>query len=233
MPLIISCSFIEFCLFNTTDQDNLLDSFNKYVSLDEKELLEKALKGDDPDVFSSDEMLDMLDVFKCRTLMTAENAKTLVVEIARQELIQKPYIMAACWSNSFESLKKKDDFLSLENLKVLYSKTKATPRKVIQLFNCTPIDDAERESFAFLKRYVRGLDCLMLNKCLRFTTGSESITVQSIEVTFNKNFTAFSRRPIAHTCGPLLELPAVYTNFCELREDFANISHNTWEMNII
>jgi len=43
--------------------------YARNVSFDEKELLEKALKRGDLDVLSSDDTLDMLDIFKCRALI--------------------------------------------------------------------------------------------------------------------------------------------------------------------
>ena len=39
----------------------------------------------------------------------------------------------------------------------------------------------------------------------------------------------FQRRPIAHTCGPLLKISNTYRNFCELREEFQHVlSTNAW-----
>ena len=58
---------------------------------------------------------------------------------------------------------------------------------------------------------------------MKFITGSDLLTVPSIDVTFIKYENEFSRRPIAHTCSPSLELPSTYNNFCELREEFTNI----------
>lgn len=56
---------------------------------------------------------------------------------------------------------------------------------------------------------------------------------KKIEVTFIK-CEGLSARPIAHTCGPLLEIPSTYANYAELREDFMNIlNRDTWEMDII
>lgn len=41
-------------------------------------------------------------------------------------------------------------------------------------------------------------------------------------------------RPIAQTCGPLLEIPSTYANYVEFREDFTNIfNRNNWEMDIV
>ena len=41
---------------------------------------------------------------------------------------------------------------------------------------------------------------------------------KKIEVTFIK-CEGLSARPIAYTCGPLLEIPSTYVNFMELREN--------------
>ena len=48
-----------------------------------------------------------------------------------------------------------------------------------------------------------------LRTFLRFTTGSDLLTVPSIFVSFNFLDGAM-RRPVAPICGPLLELPTTY-----------------------
>ena len=37
--------------------------------------------------------------------MTKDNAKIVLEELARQELIQKPFLMASCWKNILSALK--------------------------------------------------------------------------------------------------------------------------------
>ena len=45
---------------------------------------------------------------------------------------------------------------------------------------------------------------------------------------------SLSARPIAYTCGPLLEIPSTHANFVELRENVMNIlNRDNWEMDII
>ena len=63
----------------------------------------------------------------------------------------------------------------------------------------------------------------MLKHLLCFLTGAEILVLEAINVTFKKNESKFTRRPIAHTCGPCLKLPSTYSNFCELREEFSSI----------
>lgn len=56
---------------------------------------------------------------------------------------------------------------------------------------------------------------------------------RKLEVTCIKS-DGLASRPIAHTCGPVLELPSTYTNYVELREEFANLLNNAkWEIDIV
>lgn len=44
----------------------------------------------------------------------------------------------------------------------------------------------------------------------------------------------FSRRPIAHTCGCMLEIPNNYSSYVELRNDFnAVLNAEIWAMDIL
>ena len=45
---------------------------------------------------------------------------------------------------------------------------------------------------------------------------------EKIEVTFS-NLKGAQRRVIAHTCGPMIEVPATYESYCEFKEEFLNI----------
>ena len=68
------------------------------------------------------------------------------------------------------------------------------------LFKADPKDDSEKESFGYLKRYVRALEFGMLKKLLKFLTGSDMIICDFIQVDFVKFENNFSRRPIADMC---------------------------------
>ena len=74
----------------------------------------------------------------------------------------------------------------------------------------------------------------MLKHLLCFLAGAEILVVEAINVTFKKNESKFTRRPSVHTCGPCLELPSTYINFCELREEFSSIlNKSAWEMDTV
>ncbi|XP_057315314.1 uncharacterized protein LOC130656470 isoform X2 [Hydractinia symbiolongicarpus] len=134
-----------------------------------------------------------------------------------------------------EELKKKPEFPSMKNIVKFYERLEPTTKKVVALFkNVHTSSSAEQDSFNYLKRYVRGLETIMLKKFMKFITGSDNMVVDTVEIIFTRPESNFSRRPVAHTCTPRLELPSTYNNYCELREEFSNILQSSeWELDII
>ena len=234
-PIYLSKAFVCYCIFGEVSSGELINSFKFYLSADERETVSKALEAEETDtIYESDEFMDLLDQFKCRSRVTRCNVENVIAEIARQELIQKPYIMTACWAESFALLHSRQSFHSREELDLFYNNLKPTTKTVINLLQGKPNGNNEQEVFSYLKRYIRGLESGQLKKLLKFLTGSKLIVVESIEVIFIKPLSDFSRRPIVHTCGPSLDLPSSYNSFCELREEFSNILlQNSSEMDIV
>ena len=110
------------------------------------------------------------------------------------------------------------------------------PKQGDYLIKCIAESEGEREALKYLKRYIKGLELCHLKKLLKFLTGSDLMidSFTEITVTFIKTHSEFTRRPIARTCGPTLELPSTYNNFCELRAEFSNIlTESRWEMDIV
>ena len=124
--------------------------------------------------------------------------------------------MASAWQKELNLLKSMDAFSTpTKILSMIYEKTLPTAKKVITLFEYDCKNDNERDCIAFLKRYVKGLDVSLLKKFLIFCTGSDIINVSKIEITFTMPESEYARQPVAHTCGPVLELPCTYRNFPE------------------
>ena len=124
-------------------------------------------------------------------------------------------------------------FQSVAAVKAYYDSLLPSNKKVLGMLVSNPNTDAERDAFKFLQKFIRGLDMSKLIRFLCFTTAMDVIVGNKLEVTFIKS-EGFSSRPIAHTCGPVLELPSSYANYVELREEFINIlSRDGWEMDIM
>ena len=147
----------------------------------------------------------------------------MITELAKQELIQKPHIMLSCWQPILSSLKDFEPFQSVESLEAFYDPIKPTKKKVLQLLVAQPETNGERDS----------LDEQNLGHILRFTTGADVLIVIQITLSFLK-VEGIYKTPVVHTCGPVLELPSTYQDFCELREIFNNIlSKSDWHMDVV
>ena len=164
--------------------------------------------------------MDTLDRFNCRSRVHPMNVYSVVLEIAKQELIQKPYTMVCSWGKYINSLKQYDHFKSPEVVQKFYRDSEPTNKKVLALLKADPKNDAERDSFKYFQQYIRGLEQVQLLKFLRFVTGASIVSGVTM---ISMNFVKMERRPLAHRCGPLLELPNSYKNFCELREEFQQV----------
>ena len=104
---------------------------------------------------------------------------------------------------------------------------------MLEILAAQPNTAAERDAFMFLQRYITDLDNTKLMQFLRFTTAPDILMTSKLEVASTK-FEGVGCRPIAHTYGPVLELPSTYANCLELREQFNNIvDKDTWEMDIM
>ena len=221
-PISFSAAFIATCLFEeeSLKRDDLIQSFRMYICDDERETFDKCMNKElSP---NDDEVLELLSSYKCFRMPSEENIMSIFCEIAHQELVQKPKYVVHCWTPYIHKLKSFPPFQSIEEIRKLYHEKKPTTRKVIKLLKCEPNNDAENQCMAFLKQYIKSLRDQSLTQFLQFTTGSDIIVTEQIKVEFVVT-QGFARRPIAHTCAPLLELPSTYQCYNELAEEFSNI----------
>lgn len=216
-PVKLNKVFTTACLFGESAVTNelLMASFLAYLSKDERELVdlslsEKLVKEQE------DEWLDLLDRFGCKNVPKAGQVKDIVLEIAHKELIQTPRYIVDSWSTPLAALHQ--EFASTDLLLQLFARATPTTKKVIALLDANPETNAQRDALSYLKRYVRGLEGEKLTKFLRFCTGSNMLCVEKITVSFN-TLEGAERRPVAHTCGAVLDLPSTYPSFPMFREE--------------
>eukprot|EP00111_Clytia_hemisphaerica_P011962 TCONS_00035134-protein len=146
------------------------------------------------------------------------NVYGVVLELARQELIQKPYLMVVTWRNALVTIKR--SFPDVKSIQDLYSKISPTNMKVVKLLEGNPKNIAERDVLSYLRQYVMGLETTLLKTFLHFVTGADIILVEKIEIMFIVFETINQRRPIAHTCQLFLEIASAYRSFSDLRDEF-------------
>ena len=235
-PPTLSVAFTASCLFGEEQVGNdfLVKSFKLYVCEDEKEAIELCLNAGLEFDGNNVDVLEFLSSYKCFQMPTKDNIEHIISELAHQEIIQKPRYVANCWAPIVKALQRFEPFQTIANLQNLFLEKKVTSKKLAKLLSGSPVSEAERVSFDHLKRFVKNLKQDGLSAFLQFTTGSNCITCEEIKVTFT-SLDGFSRRPIAHTCTPLLELPTTYKSFNELSEEFTSIlrENSSWEFNIV
>ena len=180
------------------------------------------------DVYTEEEFLDTMERLNCRSQVHPLNVYGFMLELAKQELIQKSYIMVCSWKKHISLLKRYHEFKSFETVHKFYKESEPTT-KVLALLRADPKSDSERQGLKYLQRYIRGLDKVFLLKYLRFVTGTNiASNISKLPVSFIK-MQDFQRRLIAHTCGQLLEISDTYRNFCKLRGEFQHVlSANVW-----
>ena len=186
-PIFLSKAFICYCLFGNPIPDKiLLDSFQKYLSPSEEEMVESLLKSSGiPE--DREEFDDFLERFRCRTNVKDESLLKVLLEIARQELIQKPHLMIASWQSVVQELMSHEPFGSVESLEAFYEDLKPTAKKILNSLMSNPVTEGERDAFKFLQKFIRGLDSSKILQFLRYTTGMDVMKKgMTIEVTYMK-----------------------------------------------
>lgn len=221
-PLKLSHLFFASCLFGeeSITPDFLLASFRQYIAAEDREVLDTCLS----DAFDANDKdaIEFLSTFKCFRVPNKDNIRRIIMELAHQELVQKPRYVLNSWAPIVNSLRCDYTFQTLEGLKELYDSKRPTAKKINNLFRAEPSSEAERQSLEHLKRFVKTLEGKALAKFLHFCTGSDVITCDHIEVSFS-SLEGFQRRPVVRTCIPMLELPTTYESYPALAEEFTNV----------
>ena len=138
-----------------------------------------------------------MERFNSTAAVTPQNLRKFLLEIANQELIEKPHVMIFTWQPSVQELKQYQHFQSVSGIQGLYDTLNPTNKKVPETLVAQPDTDPERDALKFLQNYIRRLDNGKLIQFLRFTTASDVLITNKLEVAFTK-FEGAACRPIAH-----------------------------------
>ena len=248
-PVTLSHAFVISAMFGekAVCEDILLRSFKQYLAPIDEQLICRALTiyvkdgeednddGKDGDSVDddgdNDDLIDLLDRFGCRRLPTKDNIQGLIMEIVHKEIIQKAQYVADCWRCIFKS--ELGILSSVEKVGDMYASLEPTTKKVLAMLDAVPDSNAERSALGYLKRFIRGLDITQLKSFVMFVTGGDVLCVPTIHVDFTK-LEGFERRPIAHTCGCVLQLPCSYNSYTELRTECTNVlAKRKWQNDIL
>lgn len=234
-PLMLSQTFILATLLGEEAVPNemIVKSFCKYLSKDEEEVVSNAMEKKSLDLSEDEELMELLNRFDCRKLPSEDNILRLIEEVAHKELLQKPRYISDSWVSTIQGGLRGTKLGTREGLDLVLKEKEPTTRKVIALLRCKTSSPAEQAILHYLKQFIRGLDSPQLATFLNFVTGADVMCIDSIHVEFTK-LDGYARRPIAHICGCILELPSTYDTYAEFRTEFSNIlAAGRWQNDII
>ncbi|PIK44826.1 hypothetical protein BSL78_18305 [Apostichopus japonicus] len=230
-PVLLSTSFLEQVIFDEVLSD-ITQNFFEYIPDIERETLLKAMH-DFPTGSEYDELLDTLSNYNCRRSPNASNFLEILKEIAHKELLQESRFVSDCWREVCRPLRK--EFHGVGGIGDLLTSLKITNKRVLKALNFPEVvSESEMQVKKYLKRFVSELSVEDLRKFSRFCTGTDIMSYDKLFVRFATFESDLARRPIAHTCGNVLELPHTYDNYPQFRSEFLSILKCcVWDMDIV
>lgn len=234
-PIALSAAFVACTVLgeDRVSSEVLVKSFMAYIAEDEREVVDNCLKNRSQ-IDKNEDLLEVLGSYKCYRIPKEENIEDILCQLAHQELIQRPRYVSNCWATILQSLKSRLPFQDMASILHFYEELKPTAKKVLKILDASPENEAQRNAFDHLVRYIKSLGG-NVSAFLQFTTGADIIVEgQKLKVTFTE-LNGLQRRPVAHTCGPLLELPCTYQYYNELVEEFSSIlrEKSAWSFDIV
>ena len=137
----------------------LMELFLGYVSKDERDLINIALKDGGLNDNQQKEWLDFLERFDCRTIPKKEHRQRIILELAHKEMVQIAQFIINSWRKAFkEHHANRDLFSSMKCLEGIYEKARPTVKKVLVLISAERTNNSQRAVLSSLKRYVRWLN---------------------------------------------------------------------------
>lgn len=234
IPVRLSPAFILACNHGVTavDEELLMSSFMKYLSAGERSAVEKALLGN-MDENDDEELLDLFSRMGSHHLPPKENMHAVIQIMAHKVILQESKFIIDCFSSSITSVQL--NLPTKQSIVELYESKKPTNKKVACMIQTSKefLNQQEQMAFNYLQRYVKNATPRKLETFLRFCTGSTVMCKDKIDLTFNA-LSGLSRRPVAHTCAAVLELPYTYNSYPEFRTEFDNVlSGDCFAMDIL
>lgn len=227
-PVQMAPSFMKqvCCIKSVLSPESLLKDFLEFIPCAEKNMLTKAM--DDFNSITETDLLEIFDDHNARRVPKAENLRQTVLEIADKEMIQEPMFVINCWREELSGL------LTASHIDEVYEKLAPTPRRIVNMLtfpdNLSPTQSDVKK---YMLKFVKELDPENAGRFVRFCTGADLICTDNIQVEFSL-LQGFQRRPVAHTCAGLLQIPEEYTSYPDFRNEFLSIfSSNIWVMDYV
>lgn len=181
-------------------------------------------------------LLSLLSRFNSRHLPTPQNFQKLIVNVAKYEFISKPAAALSLINRGIPVQHQPFwESMELPSLLSVYKAQSVSSAMILEMFSEAEGQDASQERvLGYLRQFIGNTANDELRTFLRFVTGSSACSSLKVDVTFN-TLAGLSRRPIAHTCSPSLELSSTYATYQEFVTEFKTCLFNehSWIMDAV
>ena len=217
----------------------LLEAFADGLSSYEHSTLKEALSvtGGQFSQHLLSKLVYILSRYGCRVSPTPATLKSQLVTIANFEFGIKPLAAIHAISSGIPPEQKVFwNSLSVQQIYTIYVAISGTAEKVLEILEEPMFEnDCEARVFNYLQQFIGDMKRDEIRRFLRFTTGSSVLLGSKISVCFNTE-SGLARRPTAHTCSCILDLPSTYLNYLDFEQEFKCILNDdefSWEMHSI
>ncbi len=195
--------------------DSFIDYLSEYESSQIQEaqyLISKADKNDALPPIIEQNLIQVLSRMGCHSIPTAKNLQSLLIDVAKYELITKP--SGAIYNLHAGVPQQYYPFIatfSVASLYSIYTSSNVSQASVLKMITDDQdyLNANEERIHGYLKSLIGNLSNIDLRNFVRFVTGSSVLLNNKITVSFN-SLGGLARRPIAHTCSYILELSTTY-----------------------
>ena len=218
-PLKLAEPFFVALLFGeeAISPDVLIKSYLLYLNDSDRVVVQNALDGQMSEE-DRESFIDILDREGSHTIPDTQSTRSCILQVAHKCLVQDcNYALESMRRVVQDSLLA--NFRDITDVTSMYASLIPTPKRVWELIQATPETKSQSVALKFLQQYIRAQNQSSLSRLLHFLTGSLVMSVDGISVRF-VNLVGAGRRPIAHTCGPNLELPSTYNAYREFRAEW-------------
>lgn len=231
IPISICKSCMMVTIFNTThiEANTLLEDFLLFVDLKDRTLLQEALN--DFSALTEEQRADLQNLFyqfDMGCILKEETFRDQLLNMARNELCLKPRSLCEKLRQGIPEVHF-DQFwsqMTIDHIGILHARLKPTPEKVIKCLKLAEpirlLEIRRRKVFQYFKDFIGALNDEDLQKFLQFVTGQNCVPKHNITVQFS-NLSGAERRPVAHTCGYLIEIPETYDNYEDFEQEFRTL----------
>ena len=232
-------SFVSLVHGEEAVDENMLErSFLLYLSQFERDVLTQGLSTSELAPFQQDAIYGIYQQYSmnCLPATTPEQLRQHVIIMARSQFVYKPMSILVWMRNGIGGkITALQSRLNKEEIAKLYKALLPSKEKVLAKITYSEnLRPEESRVLSYLRNYIGTLDDNLLDKFIRFVTGSPAAPQKPIQIAFNSTV-GVRRFPSSSTCSSVLHLSTSYLSFVEFKKEFNIVlrENTSFEMGVL